>query len=104
MQISAKELQNILQKEIKPSLLDVREDSEFDCAHIEGSQHIPLNQIPDKLNEIDFDTGCVVICHHGVRSLQVANFLIHSGLSNIYNLIGGIDAWSVECDNTVSRY
>jgi len=104
IQISAKGLRNILQKEIKPLLLDVRENNEFEYAHIKGSQHIPMDQIPDKLNEIDSDAACVVICHHGIRSQYVASFLVHSGFSNIYNLSGGIDAWSVECDNTVSRY
>ena len=104
IQISAKELQKKLQGDEKPLLLDVREPHEFEFSYIEGSQLIPLNQIPQRMNEIGVSTDCVVICHHGVRSQQAAAFLVHSGFSNIYNLSGGIDAWSVECDNTVSRY
>lgn len=104
IQISARDLQKKLAGKVKPILLDVRELNEFQFACIEGSQHIPLNQIPQRIDEIKTEQDCVVICHHGMRSQQAANFLVHSGLSNIYNLSGGIDAWSVDCDNTVSRY
>ncbi len=104
VQISARDLQEKLAGKVKPMLLDVRELNEFQFACIEGSQHIPLNQIPQRIDEIKTEPSCVVICHHGMRSQQAANFLVHSGLSNIYNLSGGIDAWSIDCDNTVSRY
>jgi len=103
-QISAKELQEKLQVTVKPLLLDVRELNEFEFARIEGSLHIPLNQIPARIKELDSTDGCVVICHHGMRSQQAASYLVQNGLSNIYNLSGGIDAWSIQCDNTVSRY
>ncbi len=104
VQISAKDLQTKLASPEKPLLLDVRENNEFDYAHIEGSLHIPMSEVPRRVSEIDASIDCVVICHHGVRSQQVAEFLQHSGFANIYNLSGGIDAWSVDCDNTVSRY
>lgn len=104
IQISAKDLYKKISGDVKPLLLDVRELNEFEYARIEGSLHIPLNQIPQRINEIDGAVDCVVICHHGMRSQQAADFLVHSGLTNIYNLSGGIDAWSVDCDNTVSRY
>jgi len=104
IQISAKSLQEKLANNTKVTLLDVRESNEFKFAHIEGSLHIPLSLIPLKINEIDTTKDCVVICHHGMRSQQAANFMVNSGLNNIYNLSGGIDAWSVDCDSTVSRY
>jgi len=104
IQISASDLQKKLMADVKPVLLDVREVNEFEFAHIAGSQHIPLSQIQQRMNEIDSTLECVVICHHGMRSQQVATFLVNSGLTNIYNLSGGIDAWSVDCDNTISRY
>jgi rhodanese-related sulfurtransferase len=104
IQISAKDLQVKLTGNNPPVLLDVREQNEFEFANIKGSLHIPLNQIAQRITEIHTEQGCVVICHHGMRSQQATNFLVHSGLSNIYNLSGGIDAWSVGCDNTVSRY
>lgn len=102
--ISAKELQEKLRQDIKPLLLDVREPYEFEFAYIEGSQLIPLEQIPERMNEINSSKGCVVICHHGMRSHQAAAYLDHYGFSNIFNLSGGIDAWSVNCDNSILRY
>lgn len=104
LQITAKELQKKLHENLKPLVLDVREPDEFEFAHISGSLHIPLNQIPQRKDEIDSSSGCVVICHHGIRSQYAASYLANSGFNQIYNLSGGIDAWSVECDNTVSRY
>jgi len=104
IQISAKELQLKLQVAKKPLLVDVREQNEVNFAQIKGSLHIPMNQVADRIKEIDSQSGCVVICHHGLRSQQVAAYLVHAGLSNIYNLTGGIDAWSLQCDHTVSRY
>ncbi len=102
--ISAKELQKKLQEDVTPLLLDVREPQEFDFSHIEGSLLIPLDQIPKRMNEINSSRGCVVICHVGVRSHQVAAYLDHYGFTNIYNLRGGIDAWSLDCDQSVLRY
>lgn len=104
IEISALNLQKRLQNKVTLLLLDVREQHEFEYAHIEGSQHIPLGQIPQRIAEIDSSHECVVICHHGIRSQQAATFLVNSGFTNIYNLSGGIDAWSVDCDNTVLRY
>jgi rhodanese-related sulfurtransferase len=104
IQITAKELEKKLYDNLKLLVLDVREPHEFEFANINGSLHIPLNQIPQRTDEIDSSSGCVVICHHGIRSQQAAAYLVYSGFTQIYNLSGGIDAWSVECDNTVSRY
>ncbi|MCK4842541.1 MAG: rhodanese [Methylococcales bacterium] len=104
IQISAKDLQKKIENGGDMILLDVREPNEFEFAHIEGSLLIPTKQIPQRIEEIDSVVDCVVICHHGMRSQQVAVFLSDSGFSNIHNLSGGIDVWSVECDNTVLRY
>ncbi len=103
-QISAKELHDKLQNDVKPVLIDVREPYEYHYAHIKGSLLIPMYQIADKLNDLDAAGDYVLICHHGIRSLQVAYYMVHSGFSSIYNLMGGIDAWSVDCDNSVLRY
>lgn len=104
IQISAKSLQVKLNGDVNPYLLDVREEYEFEFAHIQGSIHIPLSQIPQRINEVDGDSECIVICHHGIRSQQAATYLDSSGFSQVYNLSGGIDAWSVECDSNVLRY
>jgi rhodanese-related sulfurtransferase len=65
---------------------------------------VPLNQIPSRLSELNPQQEIVVICHHGMRSLQAANYLVQSGYKNIANLTGGIDAWSCKCDSSVRRY
>jgi rhodanese-related sulfurtransferase len=85
-------------------LLDVREPNEFNYANIAGSTLLPLNQLPARLDELDKNQAIVAICHHGMRSMQAATFLAHSGFTDISNLQGGIDAWSRDCDDSVKRY
>jgi rhodanese-related sulfurtransferase len=100
-QLSATELKNKIQQQENLFLLDVREPHEYKYAHIADSVLIPLNQI---LSELNPRQEIVVICHHGMRSLQAANYLVQSGYKNIANLTGGIDAWSCTCDSSVRRY
>lgn len=102
--ISAPELKAKLENKAPLFLLDVREAHEFNYANIENSVLIPLNQVPNRLREIDINQDIVVICHHGIRSMQAANFLAQVGFRNVSNLVGGIDAWSMECDSSVPRY
>jgi rhodanese-related sulfurtransferase len=103
-QLSATELKNKIQQNDKLLLLDVREPHEYQYARIADSVLIPLNQIPQRLGELDVDQETVVICHHGMRSQQAASYLVQSGFKNIANLTGGIDAWSCVCDSSVARY
>ena len=86
-------------------LIDVREPQEFDYCRIEGSQLIPLGELPRRAAEIAPDRPVVLICHHGVRSAQALAYLQHRyGLTNLLNLRGGIDAWSREVDAQVPVY
>ncbi len=87
-----------------PVLIDVREPWEWDLARIDGAIHIPMGQIPNKMDEIDQTRPTVIICHHGARSLQVVAFLQRAGFDNLHNLSGGIDAWSREIDSQVALY
>jgi rhodanese-related sulfurtransferase len=91
-----------------PLLLDVREAWEFVRAaiRIDGLRtlHIPMNEIPARLAQLDPAQAVVCICHHGVRSAQVVAFLERHGHSAAYNLAGGIDAWSEQVDPAVPRY
>ena len=103
-QLSALELKTRLQNEPQLFLLDVRESNEFDYASIANSVLIPLNQLPQRLHELNPQQEIVVICHHGMRSQQAASYLVHSGFKNVANLSGGIDAWSCQCDPTIKRY
>ena len=102
--LSAIELKERLARGDDLFLLDVREPMEFRYAKIEGSMLIPLQQIPQRLDELNSQREIVVICHHGIRSLQAAHYLTHQGFSKILNLAGGIDAWSLHCDTSVPRY
>jgi rhodanese-related sulfurtransferase len=102
--LSATELKTRIQNEPHLFLLDVREPNEFQFASIENSVLIPLNQIPQRLGELNPQQEIVVICHHGVRSQQACVYLDNSGFEHVANLTGGIDAWSCNCDSSVPRY
>jgi rhodanese-related sulfurtransferase len=103
-QWSPQQLRQSLKDDQPLLLLDVREPHEFAYAHIEGSLLIPLQQLPERLDELDAEQDIVVICHHGMRSQQACLFLEHSGYKRLNNLKGGIDAWSMVCDPSVPRY
>ncbi|MGC0153340.1 rhodanese-like domain-containing protein [Chromobacterium vaccinii] len=105
-EITAPELAALLAdpQAARPLLLDVREGWEVQLAHIAGSVHIPMNLIPIRNGELPDDTVIVAICHHGMRSAQVALFLQNAGFEQVLNLQGGIDAWSVQVDPSVARY
>ncbi len=88
-------------------LLDCREQFEYDLCRIEGCELIPMNSIPQRLADVErlTDKGQVVVyCHHGMRSLNVANWLRQQGVDNVVSMTGGIDAWSLQIDRLVPRY
>jgi len=85
-------------------LLDVREPWEYDICHIENSTSIPMSTIQTAINELNESQKTVVICHHGIRSRQVAMFLEHNGFTDVINLTGGIDAWAQEVDKNMDKY
>jgi rhodanese-related sulfurtransferase len=90
--------------EVQPQLLDVREAWELEIARLPGTIHIPMREIPARWRELDKSRPLVCVCHHGVRSLQVAVFLARHGFDPIYNLVGGIDAWAREVDLQCPTY
>jgi|SRR5579864_4012139 len=88
-------------------LIDVREPSEFALARIEGAELIPMRTVPAELSRLDGqadDGALIVYCHHGVRSLNVVNWLRQQGVEACQSMAGGIDRWSLEIDPTVPRY
>jgi len=85
-------------------LLDVREHVEIEIASLPGAVHIPMGEVPARFMELDRGTPLVVMCHLGGRSRRVAEYLIGNGFSQVFNLRGGIDAWSTEIDPQVPRY
>jgi len=102
--ITVRELKDRLDKGEQVFLLDVREPHEYSLAKIEGSTLIPLGTLPASLNQLDPNNEIVALCHKGMRSADAVGFLLQQGFANVKNLIGGIDAWSVEIDPSVPRY
>lgn len=85
------------------TLLDVRRDDELMIAHVEGATHIPLDQLPQRWEELPKDRPVAVLCHHGVRAQKAAVFLEAQGVK-AEAIAGGIDAWSQAVDASVPRY
>ena len=85
-------------------LLDVREHDELEAAAVNDALHIPMREIPGRIEELDRTLPLVVMCHSGGRSRRVTEFLLSNGFLNVFNLRGGIDAWSTEIDPQVPRY
>ena len=85
-------------------ILDVREPWETTLCALPASLLIPMGQIPRRAAELDPDREIVVVCHHGVRSMQVAYFLANQGFKKLYNLQGGVDAWAREIDPAMHKY
>ena len=90
-------------KNKKVILLDVREQYEIDIANIKGSLNIPMMEVPNRLSELKKEEIFAVMCHSGIRSAQVCNFLEMKGFTT-YNVSGGIDKWSQDVDNKIKRY
>ena len=98
------ELHRRLEKGDDICVIDVREEWEHSLASIAGSEHIRLNELVDRIQEIMFEEEIVVYCHHGERAFLGAQILLESGFKKVYHLTGGIDAWSQVVDPGVPRY
>ena len=103
-EILPEELSRRLKCGERPVILDVREPEEVAIACFPGATHIPMDEIPSRLTELDPDHETVVVCHHGIRSAQVAMYLARLGFERVSNLSGGIDLWSATVDPAVPRY
>jgi len=87
------------------TLLDVREPWEWEKARIEGAKHIPMGDVPTRgPQELDPEEHIVVVCHHGVRSLTVTNWLRQQGFEKAQSMRGGIDGWARTVDPKVPLY
>ncbi len=91
-----------------PLVLDVREPHELALASIGAGDYefaaIPMNSVPQRLAELDPGRPVACLCHHGARSMQVASFLAARGFTQVANIAGGVDAWSLERDAGIPRY
>lgn len=104
--ITAIELKDMMEQEnsVSPVLLDVRTADEINICMIDGSVHMPMDDIAERHHELDQHKTYVCICHHGIRSARVALFLMGCGFNNVINLEGGIDAWARDIEPTTTRY
>ena len=93
-----------LEKGADICIIDVRDEWEYSLASITGSNHIPLNELVDRVQEIMFEEEIAVYCHHGERAFLGAQILIESGFKKVYHLTGGLDAWSQLVDPRIPRY
>lgn len=94
---------------VGPALvLDVREPRELQTASVTAKGFelvsIPMSVLGSRLHELDKSRPIACLCHHGGRSMQVANFLIHHGFACVANISGGINAWAQEIDPSIPRY
>jgi rhodanese-related sulfurtransferase len=85
-------------------LLDVRQAEELEIAQLPGALHIPLNELPARLGELNPQAPIAVLCHHGVRSEMAGRLLERNGFASVAHLSGGIDAWSQQIDPALPRY
>jgi sulfur-carrier protein adenylyltransferase/sulfurtransferase len=85
-------------------LLDVREPWEYGITRLADAVNIPLRALQERLSELDPATPYLVYCHHGSRSLFACALMTHAGFSEVLNLHGGIDRWSLTLDPSVTRY
>ena len=86
------------------TLVDVREQWEFDICQIKGAILIPMNEISKSYLNLNKDSKIALYCHSGIRSMHVADFLLSQGFQSLANLQGGIDAWTQDIDTTLERY
>ena len=104
-------IQDLTPKEFKDylvedevTLVDVREQCEFDICQIKGAILMPMGEIAKSYVNLNKDSKIALYCHSGIRSMHVADFLLSKGFQSLANLQGGIDAWALEIDTTVERY
>ena len=103
-EISPKELKTILDKNEQVTIIDVREPFEYEICHLSNSRLISLGELPARMNELNSEDNIVLHCHHGGRSAQALIILRDAGFRKLKNLVGGIDAWAEEIEQSMARY
>jgi rhodanese-related sulfurtransferase len=102
-EITVQELKKLKDENASFFLLDVREQSEYDICHLDGHL-IPLNTLPQRLDELDQNQHIIVHCKMGGRSGRAVEFLQQHGFNNAFNLKGGIITWINEIDSSMQAY
>lgn len=105
LEISPEDLHRRLQAGDDLQLVDVREEMEFDYCHLPGSRLVPLSELTRRTAEIRPEGPVVLICHHGVRSMQALAYLQQRlGYQNLLSLRGGVAAWAEQVDPAFPTY
>lgn len=111
MEVTPRQTREAMQRpqEERPLLLDCRRQDEWDHCRIAGAVLVPMDQVPERLDDIEDlaggkDRPIIVYCHHGRRSLSVTAALRQAGFSDVKSMAGGIELWSVDVDPSVPRY
>ena len=105
-QMTAIQLNEFLTTAVSPVLIDVREEEELEFGTFDGIIHIPMNKIPEKINELEKHKNdtIILICRSGKRSDQVGQFLEQNGFTDIINFQGGMNSWAASIDTSMTVY
>lgn len=103
-EVTVHEVVALLKAPQPPKLLDLREAREWELANLPGSQPLTEALMNEVIASWDKDAPIVTICHHGIRSLSAAHFLLKQGFTNVRSMKGGMDAWALEVDPAMPRY
>jgi rhodanese-related sulfurtransferase len=104
IQLTVQEVQERLNGPNPPKLLDVRQLAEYEIAHLPGAILATEAVVNDVLQNWDKSQDIVCVCHHGIRSLNAAQFLRQQGFTRVRSMKGGLDAWSLQIDPRLPRY
>ena len=102
--LSAVDVAALLAGDTPPHVIDVREPWEYEIAHLEDSELIPLSSLPARVHALDPARPYAMLCHHGMRSEMAARWLEQQGFTQLINIEGGIDAWSLHVNPSLRRY
>ena len=106
LEISVSEVKDLLDEKADFVLLDCREQGEWDLVKVDGARLLPMSEMQARVVELlpHAEDHVVVYCHHGMRSLQVTQRLLSQGFKQCQSMTGGIDAWSIDVDDSLPRY
>ncbi len=102
--VSPKEAKQLMNINSSLRLIDVREPWEYKIAKLNNSQLIPLRELNKHLKQFELTESFLIYCHHGSRSFYACAYMLQQGFTEVYNLEGGIDAWSREIDKSLPKY
>ncbi|MCX6295640.1 MAG: rhodanese-like domain-containing protein [Bacteroidetes bacterium] len=102
-EITVAELKKLKDSKANIQLIDVREEHELEICNI-GGEHIAMGEVMDNLDKISKDKQVIIHCRSGARSGAICQALESSGYNNVYNLKGGLIAWSNEIDPSITTY